>query len=1007
MSRPTAKFFFLFGATLGVVLVGSGLVIWQRKHRKGIQNSSESAIGSSAQNKAPILRYEPQAIGAPVSEFGRPLVTHVMTADLDQDGLIDVVYCEAQKNSVRWIRQSPRGVFTEQILAEAIPAPAHVAVADVNGSGRLDVLVASMGQITPNNDLIGSVVVLENLDNRHFASHVILDHVARVSDVAAGKLLARADGKLDLVVGQFGYAQGETRWMENKGGWTFESHVVNRQSGCIHTPVTDFDGDGRVDFAALISQEWEEVHWFQNRGEGHFDDTLIWGSTNEDYGSSGLVVADVNRDGKPDLLYTNGDQFDYSVQGVRPWHGLQWLENRGGGAFTFHRVGDFPKAYGPCAADLNGDGYLDLVAVCGYSDSRDPKSASIMAWLNDGRENFAPIVIARTPVQLITAAVGDLDGNGVPVIVTGGFCSAPPFQDMSNVTLWRRVSEPSPAVARTDSAQENREITSNGAVAVEARIAAVRESLKKSGDSVEAMAELGRLHHENGYTKEAATIWEALARLEPGQARWKYFLADARLSLDDRDEAAQALRHTLENQPDYAPAWLRLADLEFKRGNFPAAADAYRQRLKLEPKDAYARLGLFRIAREQRSADRAAEKQLLEEIIRDTPEFPPAHNLYAEFLEEEGDHERALIERWIGRETGRFRDPDDPWLTALHDWCFDPHRLLLLGTIDFQTGKSAEALKFLQRAEELAGDDPLILETIGSLYSKLGDARRATATLERGIKIAENRKIFSAGLYVELSSAWRTLGKPTEALKSAERGVAQLGPMTELQNARGLALANLQRNAEAVDAYLLGLAKNPHDPETNANLAVTLETLGKFDEARAALDRALILRPTFTQALRTRVTLEMSEGNLTAAAKFLQPLYEANIGLPEVRQLSAHWHYLAAQEHESQNDAAKAEVEYRAGLKIDSMMPDLQGGLGVLLLVHGRYEEAVAPLEAFHRLQPENAQTALYLGQGYMKVGRAIDARRVLLEGIQVAERSGRSETAEHCREILRRLGPE
>jgi hypothetical protein len=34
--------------------------------------------------------------------------------------------------------------------------------------------------------------------------------------------------------------------------------------------------------------------------------------------------------------------------------------------------------------------------------------------------------------------VGDLDGNGVPVIVTGGFHAYPPFDDMSVITLWRR-----------------------------------------------------------------------------------------------------------------------------------------------------------------------------------------------------------------------------------------------------------------------------------------------------------------------------------------------------------------------------------------------------------------------------------------------------------------------------------------------------------------------------------------------------------------------------------------
>jgi hypothetical protein len=384
------------------------------------------------------LEFVPAAIGAPTEDFGRPLVTNVQIVDLDRDGLVDVLYCEGRRNTVRWIRQSPRGTFTEQIIGENVPGPAHVQAADLNGTGRLDVLVACMGQIMPSNDRIGSVIVLENRDNRSFRPHVLLENAARVTDVRAADLSGHTDGRLDLVVGQFGYAQGETRWMKNLGDWRFESQIVNTQSGCVHTPVADFDGDGRTDFAALISQEWEEVHWFKNTGNGQLRDTVLWGSTNEDYGSSGLDVADVNRDGKPDLIYTNGDGFDYAVLTPRPWHGIQWLENRGDGFFKFHRVGDMAGAFSPCAADLNGDGTVDLLAVSCLADWADPKVVSMMAWLNDGHENFTPVVLARQPIQLVTAAVGDLDGDGIPEIVTGGFHALPPFEHMSNITLWRR-----------------------------------------------------------------------------------------------------------------------------------------------------------------------------------------------------------------------------------------------------------------------------------------------------------------------------------------------------------------------------------------------------------------------------------------------------------------------------------------------------------------------------------------------------------------------------------------
>ncbi len=418
-----------------ICLLGGLLLLAAGCSREGTRSP---AAPPSAQKIDTNLTFLPTPIGAPASDFGRPMVTHVNIVDLDQDGLPDVLYCDARHNTVRWIRQSPRGDFNERIIGENIPGPAHVEAADLNGTGRLDVLVASMGQILPNNDRIGAVIVLENIDNENFHRRVLLENTARVTDVRAANLHAHTDDRLDLIVGQFGGVQGETRVMKNEGGWQFTRRVVNMLSGCVNVPVADFDGDGATDFAALISQEWEEIHLFRNAGSGQLQESIVWGSTNEDYGSSGLAVADVNRDGKPDLIYTNGDGFDYAMQVPRRWHGMQWLENRGNGFFKFHRVGDLPGAYSPAAADLNGDGTIDLVAVSCLADWNDPKSVSLMAWLNDGQENFTPVVLAHRPIQLVTAAVGDLDGDNIPEIVTGGFHGLPPFEETSNITLWRR-----------------------------------------------------------------------------------------------------------------------------------------------------------------------------------------------------------------------------------------------------------------------------------------------------------------------------------------------------------------------------------------------------------------------------------------------------------------------------------------------------------------------------------------------------------------------------------------
>lgn len=371
------------------------------------------------------------AIGDPAT--GHPMITHVLIGDLDQDGFLDIIACDGVTNSVRWLRQFPRGVFTEQQVGSTILGPVHAELCDINGDGRLDILVASMGEILPNNNKIGSVVILENLGGGKFENHVILDQVYRVTDVRAADI--NHDGKIDLVVGQFGYVEGEIQWLENVGDWHFQSHHLLSEPGTIHTPVADFDHDGNVDFAALVSQDSEAVHLYSGNGRGDFQDIILWKADNANWASSGLTVADLNRDGLPDLIYANGDGFDGNID-VPGWHGIQWLENRGGRSFIYHRIGNFPGCYSPVCVDLDGDGNNDIVAVSAYNDWRNPQAVSLMAWLNDGRQNFRPVVLARAPTHLVCLAAGDINGDGKPALITGAFYTYPPYTELSRITLW-------------------------------------------------------------------------------------------------------------------------------------------------------------------------------------------------------------------------------------------------------------------------------------------------------------------------------------------------------------------------------------------------------------------------------------------------------------------------------------------------------------------------------------------------------------------------------------------
>ena len=375
----------------------------------------------------------PRPIGQTASGQERPQIAHVRVVDLDADGLIDVLVCDAGRNSLSWIRQTAAGVFAERTIADVL-APGHVEAADMDGDGDLDLVVAVLGGLFPNNARIGAVTILENDGSQHFTPHVAADTLPRVADAQAGDL--DGDGDLDLAVAAFGYDQGETLWLRNDGGWRFTPQVLQSLPGAINAAIADVSGDGVADIVALISQEYEEVWAFVNDGRGAFTPRLLWGSTNPDFGSSWLTVVDLDKDGDADLLYSNGDAFDYAPANSRPWHGVQWLENRGPLAFEVHRIADLSGASSPQAADLDGDGDLDVAVVSAYNAWNDPAAQSLVWLENNGQQQFALHDVAADPTHQVTLAVADLDGNGTPDLVTGGMHISPPYDRISRVTLW-------------------------------------------------------------------------------------------------------------------------------------------------------------------------------------------------------------------------------------------------------------------------------------------------------------------------------------------------------------------------------------------------------------------------------------------------------------------------------------------------------------------------------------------------------------------------------------------
>ena len=423
-------------ALVVVVLIGLAWLFRDRLVPESPQGSAAEveAVAPSSSGAAGSL-FLARAIGHPPREEERPQIAHVAIVDLDRDGLSDVLVCDAFRNILTWIRQSPRGTYTERTIA-GVAAPAHVEAVDFDRDGDLDLVVAALGFLFPNNNRVGSVIVLENDGQQRFQAHYIADRVARVADARAADL--DGDGDLDVSVAGFGYDDGETSWLKNNGGWKFEQHVLQRLSGPINAIPADINRDSFPDIVALVSQEWEEIWAFIGDGRGGFTPRMIWGSTNPDFGSSWMTLVDMDRDGDPDILYANGDAFEYAPPNSRPWQGVQWLENRGDLQFEFHRMVDLQGATSPDAADLDGDGDLDVLLVTANNDWDDPQAPSLLWLENDGKLRFAMHAIGSAPTHLMTLAVGDLDGDGRPDGVTGGMHISRPYDRIGRITAWFR-----------------------------------------------------------------------------------------------------------------------------------------------------------------------------------------------------------------------------------------------------------------------------------------------------------------------------------------------------------------------------------------------------------------------------------------------------------------------------------------------------------------------------------------------------------------------------------------
>jgi hypothetical protein len=376
---------------------------------------------------------------APAAQAPAPSVANVNLVHLFHRSRLDVLTCDLRTGLVMAL--SPYADAPAWRVLGRVRNPAHAEVVDLDGDGIPDVLVADLGSAEPTDRRCGRVVWLRGRPDGGFTPVTLLEGVGRVADVQAADF--RGVGRPDLVVAAFGWRQtGEVIYLENQTtDWDhprFVPRVLDDRHGAIHVPVGDLDGDGRPDFVALISQEHETVVAFLNEGDGRFRKETLYTGPHPAYGSTGIQLVDLNGDGRLDVLYTNGDSMGEPYV-LKPYHGIQWLENQGRFPFVHHPIAPMYGVHRAVAADFRGTGRPDIVAVSLLPADRFPmrqgRGLDAVIYL----EQTAPGVFVRHSLETgtcdhVTCVAGDVFGTGRVDFVTGAFGTTPAGQAL---TVWK------------------------------------------------------------------------------------------------------------------------------------------------------------------------------------------------------------------------------------------------------------------------------------------------------------------------------------------------------------------------------------------------------------------------------------------------------------------------------------------------------------------------------------------------------------------------------------------
>ena len=288
--------------------------------------------------------------------------------------------------------------------------------------GKERKVITSMGGMRAMDYTIGEIMLLSESGRKVTSGQLSLNYIRPIQTRPAD---LNKDGLTDYIVCSFGHTKGGLFWEKQLPDKTFQKLAIREVPGATQTETGDFNGDGWPDVVALFAHGDEGIWLFLNDKKGGFVTRNIVRFPPV-FGSSSFQLADMNKDGKVDIIYTAGDNSDYS-RILKPYHGLYVFLNRGNFRFTkpdFYPVNGCTKAM---AADFDLDGDMDIAMISFFTDLKNNPEQKFMIFKNtfnsDQKRLFLnPVYI---PIEKngrwISMDVNDYDGDGDKDIVLGNF----------------------------------------------------------------------------------------------------------------------------------------------------------------------------------------------------------------------------------------------------------------------------------------------------------------------------------------------------------------------------------------------------------------------------------------------------------------------------------------------------------------------------------------------------------------------------------------------------------